>query len=76
MSDDGYITLTGKGRGIAESLYERYAFLTDFLTALGVDQETAAQDACRIEHIISQESFDKLREHADMSDNVRYVNDG
>ena len=48
---------------IAERIYERHRLLTEYLTALGVSPETAAQDACRMEHVISQESFDKIRAH-------------
>ncbi|MEF2864253.1 MAG: iron dependent repressor, metal binding and dimerization domain protein, partial [Eubacteriales bacterium] len=49
---------------IATSIYERHTVLTAFLTALGVDAETAAEDACRIEHVLSEETFDKLKQHA------------
>ena len=59
--DDGFITLTESGRAIAEAMYERHTLLTDFFVALGVDAEIARQDACRIEHIISQETFEKIR---------------
>jgi Mn-dependent DtxR family transcriptional regulator len=59
----GLIRLTDNGREVAESVYDRHMFLTEFLTALGVDKVTAAADACRIEHVISQESFEKLKEH-------------
>ncbi len=65
MAGDGALTLTDAGRAIAESMYERHRFLTQFLTDLGVNAETAAEDACRMEHIISEESFLKLREHAE-----------
>lgn len=63
MDGDGYITLTEKGLSIAESVYERHRLLTDCLTALGVNPKTASDDACRIEHVISEESFDRIREH-------------
>jgi len=63
MDEAGYITLTDQGREIAERIFERHKLLTDFLIALGVDPETARNDACRLEHVISQESFDKIREH-------------
>lgn len=65
MEPDGALSLTDAGRAIAESMYERHRLLTQFLTNLGVDRETAAEDACRIEHVISEESFQKLREHAE-----------
>ena len=63
MDKDGYITLTPEGREIAERVYERHVFLTENLVALGVDPAIAAEDACRIEHVISQETFLKLKEH-------------
>lgn len=63
VDDAGGIHLTDAGRALAEQVYERHTLLTRFLTGLGVDPETAQQDACRIEHVISQISFDKLREH-------------
>lgn len=63
MDKDGYITLLDKGARIAEKIYERHILLTEWLTALGVDPEIAAKDACRMEHVISSESFDKLKEH-------------
>jgi len=61
MGDDGYIALTETGTAIAERMYERHAFLSQFLMGLGVDEQTAIADACRIEHVISQETFDRLR---------------
>ena len=65
MGADGALTLTGGGRKIAESMYERHRFFTELLTHLGVDKDVAAEDACRMEHVISEESFQKLREHAE-----------
>lgn len=63
VDKDGHISLLEKGREIAEKIYERHTFLTDFLTSIGVDQATAAEDACRIEHVISSESFAALKKH-------------
>jgi len=63
VDDAGGIHLTDAGRALAEQVYERHTLLTRFLTELGVDPDTAQQDACRIEHVISQISFEKLREH-------------
>ncbi|MGI5968053.1 MULTISPECIES: metal-dependent transcriptional regulator [Anaerotruncus] len=63
MDKDGWITLTNSGREIAEHIYERHRCLTEWLTALGVSAKTAAADACKIEHDISDETFQKLREH-------------
>lgn len=63
MDQDGYITLTDAGRKIAETIYERHTLLTDWLTTLGVDNEIAAQDACRIEHVLSPETFKAIKKH-------------
>lgn len=63
MDLDGHITLTDAGREIAEMIYERHTLLTAWLTTLGVDPKIAAEDACRIEHVISKESFEKLKQH-------------
>lgn len=63
VDKDGHISLLEKGREIAEKIYERHTFLTDFLISIGVDQTIAAEDACRIEHVISSESFAALKEH-------------
>lgn len=64
IDNEGYIALTEKGRAIAETMYERHILLTDFLVRLGVDEDTAAADACRIEHDISEETFDAIKKHA------------
>ena len=61
VGSEGYITLTESGEKIATSMYERHRLLTDWLVSIGVDEKTAAEDACRIEHVISQETFEKLR---------------
>lgn len=63
VDPDGYITLTQKGETLAEQLYERHTVLTNMLMALGVDEETATEDACRIEHVISEKSFAAVKEH-------------
>ena len=63
VDKDGYISLTEAGRVIAEKIYDRHTFLTDFLVRLGVDEKTAAQDACKIEHDISDKSFDTIKRH-------------
>lgn len=57
----GHLILTESGRALAEQIYERHTMLTDFLAGLGVDPQVAADDACRIEHVISQESFEKIK---------------
>lgn len=61
----GHITLTAAGAEIAERIYERHTFLSGWLSALGVDPKVAAEDACRIEHVISAESFAAIRDHVD-----------
>lgn len=66
VSDAGYIYLTDSGRAIAEEIYERHQLLSTWLTRLGVDPVIAAEDACKIEHVISRESFDAIKKHADM----------
>ena len=64
MSKDGYITLLDKGREIAEKMYERHTLFSDWLIALGVSPQVAAEDACRIEHVISNETFEAFKAHA------------
>lgn len=63
MDRDGFITLTDKGLEVAERIYERHKVLTAVLISLGVDPETAAADACKIEHDLSDQTFSKLKEH-------------
>lgn len=64
VESDGAITLTQKGQEIAEKIYERHTLLTDLLVRIGVSQETAAADACKLEHAISDESFLALKRFA------------
>ena len=64
MDNDGLITLTDKGEEIAEKMLNRHHSLTEFLQRLGVDAEVAQTDACRMEHVLSQESFDAICRHA------------
>ncbi|MDE6233761.1 MAG: metal-dependent transcriptional regulator [Lachnospiraceae bacterium] len=61
VDENGYITLTESGSEIARKIYERHTILTDFLSSLGVDKDIAAEDACKIEHDLSNESFDALK---------------
>lgn len=63
IDQNGLLLLTESGRRIAESIYERHTVLTHLLISLGVSAETAAEDACRIEHVISEETFDRLKAH-------------
>ena len=60
---NGYISLTEKGRTIAEKMYERHTMLTSWLISLGVEEKTASEAACRIEHVLSDESFNALKKH-------------
>ncbi len=64
VDSSGYITLLDSGRQIAEKIYERHTTLSKWLVSLGVDTKTAAEDACRIEHIISSESFEAIKKIA------------
>ncbi|MDR1700236.1 MAG: metal-dependent transcriptional regulator [Lachnoclostridium sp.] len=61
--ESGYITLTQSGRKIAESMYERHTLISDWLIYLGVDKNTSLEDACKIEHVISEESFLAIKKH-------------
>ncbi len=63
MDHEGYITLEPSGREIAEKIYERHTLLTELFVALGVPRETAMEDACRIEHVISPISFEAIKRH-------------
>jgi len=65
VDNAGCITLTDSGEKIAESMYERHTTISKYLVSLGVDKEIAAEDACRIEHVISQETFEKIRSSAE-----------
>ena len=65
IDQTGRIAFTEKGRAIAEKIYERHTVLTELLTSLGVNPETAAADACRIEHDIRDETFDCIKAHRD-----------
>lgn len=60
---EGHISLTSSGRDIAETMYERHTMLSQWLIYLGVDEETASEDACRIEHVVSARSFKAIKEH-------------
>ena len=61
VSDEGYITLTPSGKAIAERVYERHKILTGWFVKLGVDHDIAVEDACRIEHDLSDESFEAIK---------------
>ncbi len=63
VDKNGYITLTEKGRAIAVKMYERHLLFTDWLVSMGVPEDIAAEDACRIEHCLSNESFEAIKLH-------------
>ena len=61
---EGHLSLTESGRSVAQKIYERHTILTRFLTTLGVDEETASEDACKLEHAISDTSFEAIKRFA------------
>ena len=61
VTKEGFIYLTDSGKAIAEMIYERHELLTAWLTSLGVDPDTASKDACRLEHVLSKESFEAIK---------------
>ncbi len=65
VTDAGFIYLTDSGKAIAEHVYEKHRLLKGWLCSLGVPEEIAAEDACKMEHVISDESFNAIRTHAD-----------
>ena len=64
VSRDGYITLTDRGLEIAERMYERHIMITRWLVSLGVEEMVAAEDACKIEHVLSEQTFEAIKKHA------------
>ena len=64
VTPEGWLKLTDAGRALAEQVYERHLLLTKLLITMGVDENTAQEDACRVEHVISQASFEKIKEYA------------
>jgi len=66
MDNDNYITLTESGMEIAEKIYSRHTVLTEVLMMLGVSEEVASEDACRMEHTISDETFEAIKRHVEM----------
>lgn len=62
QDDSGYLILTGSGLSIALKIYERHIVLSQFLVSIGVSEDTARKDACRMEHVISDESFEKIKQ--------------
>lgn len=63
INDDGYITLENSGLEVAKTIYERHTLLTKMLCGIGVSEETASADACKMEHVISDETFERIKEH-------------
>lgn len=63
VSKEGYISLTDEGKNVAEKIFNRHTVITKTLIAIGVDEQTAAEDACRIEHVISDTTFEALRKY-------------
>ena len=62
---NGFLTLTDAGREVAERMYSRHTLITEFLVRLGVPQDVATEDACKIEHVLSDESFEAIKNHAE-----------
>ena len=65
MDKEGLITLTDKGMEVATRIYERHKMLTHYFMFLGVDEETAREDACKVEHDLSQQTYEALKRHAE-----------
>ena len=65
VDNDGSITLTESGKVVAEKIFERHTFITELLVRLGVSKEIAADDACKIEHVISDDSFEAIKKYVD-----------
>lgn len=63
VDKDGYITLTDAGKNMANKIFERHTLLTKMLVSLGVPKEVASEDACRMEHVISEETFNAMKKH-------------
>ena len=72
MDSDGYITLTEQGKLIAEDMLERHTLFSQWLVFLGVDKKVAAEDACKIEHVLSTESFEAIKKHI-RSSNINQI---
>ena len=70
VDENGYLSLTESGSAVARKIYERHKVLTQFLISIGVSEETAAEDACRVEHYISDETFDALKSYSHISTDV------
>lgn len=70
VDENGYLSLTESGSAVAKKIYERHKVITQVLINIGVSEETAAEDACRVEHYISDETFDALKRYSHISTDV------
>ncbi len=68
-NEQGHLFLTQSGKEIAEKIYERHTVLTNYLTLIGVDKETASQDACKMEHVVSDKSFNAIKKQVEILSN-------
>ena len=68
IDSEGYITLTSSGEEIAQKMFARHKMLTSFLVSIGVDEETASEDACRMEHVISDVTYEKIKSFCEKQD--------
>lgn len=76
VENEGHLVLTDKGREIADRMYERHKLLSRWLIYMGVDEKTALEDACRMEHVISVETFDAMKKHFALFHGIMEENGG
>lgn len=70
VDEHGFLTLTQEGKAIAEKIYERHTELTNYLMLIGVDKDTASEDACKLEHVLSDESFEAIKKQSEILKNT------
>lgn len=70
VDTDGFITLTPEGLAVAKKIFERHTVITQLLTRIGISEKTAAEDACKIEHVISDETFQAVKKYLDNANNA------
>ena len=70
VDTDGFITLTPEGLAVAKKIFERHTVITQLLTRIGISEQTAAEDACKIEHVISDETFQAVKKYLDNANNA------
>lgn len=75
IEDTGNLKLTSKGQEKAISIYEKHLFFSNYFIAIGVDEDTAVEDACALEHVISEETFQKIKEHVSSSMDLEHFSD-